>query len=71
MKLFFEETNDEVALPTGLVDMRGEEWYVLNVESPSGGGRGGKVRASRMGDAATRFFYPSVFGCYIAEEPRG
>jgi hypothetical protein len=70
VNLYYEETNDQVGLPCGLMDHRGEEWYVLNVESPSEPGKSGKVLASKAGEIPTRTFYPQVFGCYIADEPR-
>lgn len=70
MHLYFNETNDEVALPQGLIDFRGVEWYVLNVEEPASEGRSGKVRVAVPGETFTRTFYPQVFGCYIADEPR-
>jgi len=70
MNLYDSKTNAEIALPCLLTSLQGNEWYVLNVDSPSDGGRSGKVRASTPGDTDTRYFYPGGFGCYIADAPR-
>lgn len=70
MNLYFLETNEQVGLPCGLVDFRGVEWYVLNVEEPASEGKSGRVRASTPGTTDSRTFYPDVFRCYIADKPR-
>lgn len=70
MNLYDKETHEEVALPTLLRSFRDEEWYVLNVESNSGGGSSGKVRVSTPGGTDSRTFFPGVFGCYIADSPQ-
>lgn len=71
MKLYDKETNAEIALPTLLTSFRGDEWYVLDVDQPASGGSSGKVRACTPGDVDQRTFFPGVFGCYIADEPKG
>lgn len=72
MNLYDANTHEMIGLPAMLMDFRGEEeWYVLDVSHPSGGGSSGKVRAAKTPlDTGSRNFYPGVFGCYIADAPR-
>lgn len=63
MKLYFNETNQEVELPQALIDFRGDERLVLRVAVDSSPGKSGKVEVQ-----GGRLLYPSVFDCYIAEE---
>lgn len=71
MNLYDCKTNEQIGLPTMLTDFRGEDVYVLYVDTPAGGGSSGKIAVSKGGDdTATRLLYPGVVGCYIADEPR-
>lgn len=73
MNLYYAETNEQVGLPCGLIDINGREWYVLSVDEPASPGKSGKVRrvrASKPGETDTRYFYPGAFGCYIADKAR-
>jgi hypothetical protein len=65
MRLFFEETHEEVELPQGLVNFRGKEMLVERILEPSSPGKSGKIEC-----AGGQVFYPGVVGCYIADEPR-
>ena len=64
MNLYFTETNEQVELPQELTSFRGYSYVITRVAYPSGGGSSGKVET-----ADGRYFYPGVFGCYIADKP--
>lgn len=65
MKLYNGSTHEQIALPALLIDFRNKIHTVQGISRDSEPGKSGKVYT-----AEGREFYPSVFFCYIADNPK-
>lgn len=68
MRLFREDTHEPVKLPASLTNFRGEQMTVWEIAADARAGSAGKVLAGSVSDP--RMYFPGVFRCYIADEPR-
>lgn len=65
MKLYNDTTHEEIVLPAMLIDFRNNVHRVEYISRDSEPGKSGKVFTT-----AGREFYPGVFMCYIADNPK-